>query len=77
MREPPPRAEAGRTAGRAAYGAFLEHSPVAVCQYNAPLPDAPKPARAPSLLDELPEVGGQEAYERLKWIAGWCRSGRW
>jgi len=27
--------------------------------------------------DELPEGGGQEAYERLKWVARWCRTGRW
>ncbi len=27
--------------------------------------------------DELPGAGGQESFDRLKWIANWCRTGDW
>ena len=26
--------------------------------------------------DELPEAGGEESYQRLKWVAEWCRNNR-
>ena len=26
--------------------------------------------------DELPEAGGEETFERMRWVAEWCRSDR-
>jgi len=27
--------------------------------------------------DELPGAGGNESFERMRWVADWCRTGRW
>ncbi|KPK80515.1 MAG: hypothetical protein AMJ81_11960 [Phycisphaerae bacterium SM23_33] len=54
---------------------FLEHHPFEQLQQCVQrVVELFHPRLVLGISDELPEGGGPEAFRRLKWVAGWCRT---